>query len=486
MGILVRLSHSLLALLICVVAGWVAGYFWPALGEAAYVIGQVYLAVVSMAAIPLLVVATFFGLRQMMSLPYPGKRIAMIAAVAIALVLGCAVVGAAGALLFSPGAGLDSDARTHLGNLVQRQGGDTEMQLRAPDQTILPAPVLWMSIIPDNIFRVLAEGKSLGILLAAIFFGIGFAALPKEQTQALNRIFEGTYRGLELIINYANALLPIVAFGMSAHVFSKADYLSIASMGGFLLYFCCLIGFLSAVCIGVISLRSGFSVGQVLRRLKESMLVSIVSSSSTASIPHAIEALSSRLGFSRGIVELVIPTSSVFLRAGSATYYVLLTFFIANLYDRPMDAGDWVWVCVGATAAAFASAGTNSLVNVGFAAMTLSILQLPIEAALALFLAIDFLCEGLRNLLTLLASCVLVSLVAAGLPSEKPVPVPQDAAAVSPLQLVLTKGSAAILLLGGCLLALFIVLAGIGVGARETLLSTGSSPAARVISGVSQ
>ena len=57
------LSNSTLVLLLCVATGALCGVFAAPAGAAAYLIGQLYLAVVNMAAIPLLVVATFFGLR---------------------------------------------------------------------------------------------------------------------------------------------------------------------------------------------------------------------------------------------------------------------------------------------------------------------------------------------------------------------------------------------------------------------------------------
>lgn len=484
MRLLVHLSRSLLALMVCVVAGWVVGYFWPALGHAAYVVAKVYLGVVSMAAIPLLVVATFFGLRQIMQLPHPGKRMVWIAGGAFALVLACSVVGVLGGMLLSPGASLDAESRLHLGTLVQQQGGDTEMQLWTPEQIMLPEPSVWATIVPDNVFRVLAEGRTLGILLAALFFGVGFAALPKEQTQALNRLFEASYRALELIIHYANAMLPIVAFGMSAHLLASADMASIASMGGFVLDFFCLVAGLSVACVVLIAQRSGLPVWRAVQHLKEPLMVSLVSSSSTASIPHSIEALSTKLGFSRGVVELVVPISAVFVRAGSALYYVLLTVFVAHLYGRPLDASEWALVCLSATAAAFASAGTNGLVNLGFAALTLSVLQLPTEAALVLFVAIDFLCEGLRNVLSLLMTCALVALFAAGLPSEKPAAVFDEPSESCPLQLVLTKGSVAVLIVGSGLLAAFIVMAGIGMGVRSAEQpATGLPHPVRMVSG---
>jgi aerobic C4-dicarboxylate transport protein len=471
MGFLTRMSHSLFALLLCMAAGSAAGVYAPALGNVAYIAGQVYLSIVSMAAIPLLVVATFFGLRQTMGLPFPGRRMLMIGGFALLLVALCAGVGLVLGSVSAPGTQLDGESRAHLGALVQEaggSGGDVEMQLWSDD---VPPPTVdhtWSKLLPDNFFRVLAEGRSLGILSCAIFFGLGFAALARAKNNALNHLFEGVYRTLELIIARANILLPVVAFGMAAHVLSQTDIATIRAMGGFLLHFVVLVLLLSAAAIAVIHKRGNLPLAEVLQHLKTPMLVSLVSSSTTASIPHTIEAMSARLGFSRGIVELVVPTASVFLRAGSALYYVLLALFVANLYDRSLSAADMGMICAGATLAAFASAGNNSLTNVGFAGIVLSLLQLPIEAALALFLAIDLICEGPRNLLTLLATCVLIALVSAGLPSERVTVPDADAPPKSqPLRFVLARAHVALLAGGSVLAALLILLLGIGVGARQ-------------------
>lgn len=469
MGFLTRMSHSLLALLLCMAAGAVAGVYAPAVGDVAYVAAQVYLSVVSMAAIPLLVVATFFGLRQTMGLPFPGRRILMIAGFALLLVVACAATGLALGWVNAPGAQLDAESRAHLGELVQKagDGGDTEMRLHdsSTQATAIDSPRA--TLLPDNFFRVLAEGRSLGILSCSLLFGLAFAALARTQHAALNHMFEGIYRALELIIARANILLPVVAFGMSAHVLSQTDAVTIRAMSGFLLHFMALAALLGAGAIAVIHRRGSLPLADVLQHLKTPMLVSLVSSSTTASIPHTIEAMSARLGFSRGIVELVVPTASVFLRAGSALYYVLLALFVANLYDRTLSAADIGMIGTGATIAAFASAGNNSLTSVGYAGMVLSLLQLPIEAALALFLAIDLICEGPRNLLTLLASCALIAIVSAGLPSERAAAPEAHAAPVQPLRFVLTRGHIALLAGGSVLASLLIVLMGIAVGARQ-------------------
>ncbi|MGJ7535222.1 dicarboxylate/amino acid:cation symporter [Variovorax sp. ZT5P30] len=488
MGFLTRMSHSLLALLLCMAAGGVVGVYAPMVGDVGYTAAQVYLAIVSMAAIPLLVVATFFGLRQTMGLPFPGRRIAMIAGLALLLVMSCAGTGLALGWVNAPGAHLDAESREHLGELVQQagDGGDLEMRLHdsSTQATAIERPRV--TLVPDNFFRVLVEGRSLGILSCALLFGLAFAALARTQHAALNHMFEGIYRTLELIIARANILLPVVAFGMSAHVFAQTDAVTIRAMSGFLLHFVALVALLAVGAIAVIHRRGNQPLADVLQHLKTPMLVSLMSSSTTASIPHTIEAMSARLGFSRGIVELVVPTASVFLRAGSALYYVLLALFVANLYDRTLSAADIGMIGMGATVAAFASAGNNSLTNVGYAGIVLAMLQLPIEAALALFLAIDLICEGPRNLLTLLATCVLISVVSAGLPSERVTAPAADVAPAKPLRFVLTRGN--VMLLAGCsvLASLLILLMGIAVGARQAQPSAAYATSAAANPGISR
>ena len=166
------------------------------------------------------------------------------------------------------------------------------------------------------------------------------------------------------------------------------------------------------------------------------------------------------------------------MRAGSALYYVLLTLFVANLYDRSLNAVDLGMICAGASVAAFASAGNNSLTNVGYAGIVLSMLQLPIEAALALFVAIDLICEGPRNLLSLLAACALIAIVSAGLPSERMVTqeVSNEAAPDRPLRFVFTRANIALLTSGSIVAALLILLMGISIGIRQTPRHSAATP----------
>jgi Na+/H+-dicarboxylate symporter len=263
---------------------------------------------------------------------------------------------------------------------------------------------------------------------------------------------------------------------MAAFFTAQTEPRTIAAMGSFLGWFLVLSLVLCAVAVAVIRKQCALGGREVLMALKAPALISLTSASTTASIPDTIEAMSNKLGFSRGIVELVTPISSVFLRSGSALYYALLAVFVANLYGRALGPQELLLVALGATLAAFASAGHNSAANVGYAGVVLSMLQLPAEAALALFLVIDLICEGPRNLLTLLFSCVLISLVSRGLPSERKAAA-ADAGAAPALQPVRFAFTRTDLLVGaGCCVAVAVLLVMLGIGVG---LKRGGEPAAR-------
>jgi Na+/H+-dicarboxylate symporter len=470
------LSQSTLGLIVCLAVGGLCGVFAEPAGAAAYFVGQLYLSVVNMAAIPLLVVATFFGLRQVIALPRPRTRVGTIMLLALALVVLSGIGGTLIGVLAMPGQHLSAEAHAHLGELVRKSASADEVRVALFDHGAGSAGagagtglIGVDDIFPDNFYRVLAQGHSLGILTGTILFGLAFAALSREQTRMLSSVFEGVYRALETIIAQANLLIPVLVFGVAAHLTSVTQGLTLEAMSSFLLCFVLSAFVLAILALATIAARAGQPLLQVLRSLKAPLLIGLTSGSATAPIPHTIEAMSERLGFSRGVVELVVPFGSVFVRAGSALYYALATVFVANLYERPLGAGEIALVCVAAVAAAFISAGQSGVAAVGYTGVVLSMLHLPAEAAGVLFVSVDLICEGPRNVLSLLSVCTVIALVSAGLPSERRVVVEMQggAAGLSPvLRFTFTRGQLA--LAAGCavMVASLILLMGIGVGAR--------------------
>jgi aerobic C4-dicarboxylate transport protein len=470
-GLLKAFATSPMALLACLLGGGVAGWLAPSVGVPAFVLGQVYLALVNLVAIPLMVVATFFGLRQTLALPQPARRGLMILAFATVLVFFCAGIGALYGMVTSPGQNLTTAERAYLGSVVQGTGGDAgNSDLNLFETDVAPSRTAshpWAAIVPDNLFRALAQGQSLAIMTCAIFFGLAFASMTKKQNGALMGVFEAAYRSFELIMSKANMFIPVLAFGIAAHFAANTNVQILHAMSSFLSAFLCLTLLLAVLGVYMIWKNSDNALTVVLKSLKTPVLISLTSGSSAASIPDTIRAMSVKLGFSRGIVELVVPAASIFVRAGAAVYFALLAVFVSNIYGHALAGSDFLVICLGSVMAAFVSAGRNSAAVVGAGSIVLSMLNLPIEAALALFLALDLICEGPRNLISLLCCCVLIVLVCRGLPSERLESKALDEEPERrPVQFSFSKKSALAAVVCLAVLACLVTVAGVGVGQK--------------------
>jgi Na+/H+-dicarboxylate symporter len=237
-------------------------------------------------------------------------------------------------------------------------------------------------------------------------------------------------------------------------------------MGSFLIGFWVLSGALSLIMVLALIKLGTSTTGQVLQALKMPVILSLVSASPLAAVPASIDSLSNRLGFSRGVVEMLLPSSTVFLRTGAAMQYAMLAVFVAHLYGHQLTPMEMMTLTPVAVVAALASAGTSGIASLGFATAAVTHLGLPYEAALPLFAAIHLLNEGPTRLLSMLCSCVLTAIVCGGLPMERRAH-SEDVKQHGPLRLALSQQSAVVLATCVSLTGLLCLVLGIGLGLRQ-------------------
>lgn len=461
-----------LVLLACLAAGLLTGWVWPAAAVVASPVTQAGMALLNMAAMPLIIVATAFGLRQTLALPHRGWRLFMLLLVGAVVLWGCAQLGVLAAHVAGTGLALEARTLQEMGALVHRAGGEaqsTAMQLFGGGSGAVAQSGARLEL-PDNFFAALASGDLPALLWGSVVFGAAFAVQQHARSQALAGQLEALYRGLEAIIVFINRGLPLLLFGVAVQFAALADAQTLRLMGSFLGLFVALVLALGAAALTLVRRHAQATLLEVLGALKYPMLLSLASASPVSAIPATIEALSARLGLSRGIVDLLVPASAVFLRAGAALHFALLAVFVAHLYGHALDAQELMLVALMAAVAALASAGSGGVASLGFAALVVGALGLPFEAALPLFVAIDLLCEGPRNLLSVLCCCAVVALVCGGLPSERQAAQGADKAAAAPhapVHFALSRRAALLALLCLAAAALLSIALGVGLGMRQ-------------------
>lgn len=398
-------------------AGFVLGLYQPDISRKLGVVGDVYVDMLKMIALPFMVSAVIFSLQRLFREGGAGGLLARVGVVFVVFSIVVAALGAATLLVMRPGEDLSTQTRQTFGKIVGNDlnSSDTVMSLQgvdAPAKSVNFADVL-VSIVPSNIFAALAGGETLKALVFALMFGFAVGQVPSRIADGLTFSLETIYHACQTLMRWLNYPLPIILLCMSASQMAKTGLGPLQAMAQFVLTFTVASVLALALATLIIWKRSNASLGQTLGALRGPFALALATRSSATCMPIMIEGLVDRLGFARSRVELLVPLSVSLLRVGPVIYYVAATIFIAQLYGRVLGPSELAIVMAASILAGFASAGMTGLLTVSLVGLTCSYLGLPFEAAFILFLAVDPLCDMLRTLVLVIGNSAAVSLVCA-------------------------------------------------------------------------
>ena len=378
-------------------------------------VGEIYVDLLKMIALPFMVSAVIFSLQRLFREGETGRLLYRVAVVFLSFSIFVAIVGAIGILLVRPGNDLPSTTMQNFGEIVggDLSASDTSMNLRGVDEVkkeVGLAQVL-TQLVPANIFAALANGDAIKALVFSLLFGLAVGRVPSRISDGLTQTLETIYQACQTLMHWLSFPLPLVLFAMSAAQLAKTGVEPLQAMGKFVFVFFLICAVLIALSAGIIWRRSNGSFGQVLTALRSPFALALATRSSAACMPSMIESLVDRLGFARSRVELVVPLSVSLLRIGPVVYYVCATLFVAQIYGRDLTAMEIGLVLITSVLAGFASAGMTGLATVSLIGMTCSYLGLPFEAAFVLFLAVDPVCDMLRTLVLVIGNTAAVAVV---------------------------------------------------------------------------
>lgn len=396
-------------------AGFLLGMYMPALGLKLGFVGDVYVDLLKMIALPFMVSAVIFSLQRLFREGGAGGLMARVAVVFAVFSVVVALLGALTLLVMKPGENLSTETMQTFGKIVGNDlnSSDTVMSLQgvdAPVKSVSFTEVL-VSLVPSNIFAALASGDTLKALVFALLFGFAVGQVPSRVSDGLTQSLETIYHSCQTLMRWLNYPLPVILFCMSAAQMAKTGIGPLQAMAQFVLAF--FVASLLALIIAtlVIWKRSNSTLGQTLNALRGPFALALATRSSATCMPIMIESLADRLGFARSRVELMVPLSVSLLRIGPVIYYVAATVFIAQLYGKPLGVTELAVILSASILAGFASAGMTGLLTVSLVGLTCSYLGLPFEAAFILFLAVDPICDMLRTLVLVIGNNAAVSLI---------------------------------------------------------------------------
>jgi len=385
--------------LLAIILGAIVGWLFPDFAKNDWVkaLGDGFVKLIRMVIAPIIFCTVVSGIAHISQVSKVG-RVAVKALVyfevvsTFALVLGLLVTN-----VLQPGAGFagHTDAAAVAGFAKQAS------EMKSVDFVL--------HIIPDAAVGGFAQGDVLQVLLFSVLFGFALMTLG-ERGQTIRSFIDDLAHAMFGVIAIIVKAAPIGAFGAMAYTIGRYGPSALGNLAGLIATFYVTSIVFVVLVLGLIARTAGFSIFRYIAYIKDELLIVLGTSSSESALPQLMEKME-RLGCSKPVVGLVVPTGYSFNLDGTNIYMTLATLFIAQALNVPLSIGDQLTILV---VAMLTSKGASGVTGAGFItlAATLASVRPELVPGMAIVLGIDkFMseCRALTNITGNGVACIIVA-----------------------------------------------------------------------------
>jgi aerobic C4-dicarboxylate transport protein len=394
-------GHLYFWVLLAIVAGGTLGVIDPATAVKLKPLGDGFIALVKMLIGPIIFCTVVLGISGAGDMKkvgrVGGKALIYFEVVStVALVIGLVIANS-----IRPGAGFNVDPASLNANAV------ADYTKRAAAQTTTD---FILRIIPTTFFDAfVGSGDLLQVLFVAILFGYAMTHM-RQRGEAVHQFIEGCSHIFFAMMNALMKLAPIGAGGAMAFTIGRYGIDALRPlallMGSF--YLTCLIFVL--VVLGTIARVTGFNIVRFILYIKDELLTVLGTSSSESALVPLMQKLE-RLGCSRSVVGLVVPSGYSFNLDGTNIYLTMAALFVAQALNIELTLRQQLTLL---GVAMLTSKGASGVTGAGFITLAATLAAVPSipVAGLALILGIDRFMSEARSLTNFVGNGVAAIVVA--------------------------------------------------------------------------
>ncbi|WP_248320987.1 dicarboxylate/amino acid:cation symporter [Caballeronia sp. Sq4a] len=387
--------------LVAIAIGIALGHFYPSFATDMKPLGDGFIKLIKMVIGPIIfctVVTGIAGMEDMKKVGRVGGKALLYFEVVSTFAL---ILGLVATHVLRPGVGFNVDPAT-----LDHKAIDTYAAKAAHGQSAVD---FFLHIIPDTLSSAFAQGEILQILLIALLFGAVLAHLG-ERGRPVTSFIESLSSVLFGMVGIITKLAPIGAFGAMAFTIGKYGIGSLLPMLKLIGTFYLTSVVFVVVVLGIIARMVGFSVLRFVAYIKEELLIVLGTSSSEAALPQLMLKLE-KLGCSRSVVGLVVPTGYSFNLDGTNIYMTMAVLFIAQATNTDLSWGQQLTLLA---VTMLTSKGASGVTGAGFItlAATLAVVPTIPLSGMVLILGVDrFMseCRALTNIVGNGVATVVVS-----------------------------------------------------------------------------
>jgi aerobic C4-dicarboxylate transport protein len=376
------------------------GYFSPARATAMKPLGDAFIKLISMIITLIIfctVVTGIAGMQDMKKVGRVGGKALLYFEIVstIALLMGL-IVGN----VVRPGSGFNVNVATLDAKVVADYAGQAKAQ---------SATDFLMHIIPTTVVDAFAKGDILEVLLVALLFGFALSAVG-PRCKPLVDLFDALTHAVFGVVNILMRFAPIGAFGAMAFTVGKYGIVALGPLAKLIVTFYFTSILFVLLVLGAIARGAGFRIIRFLLYIKEEILLVLATSSSEPALPTLMEKLE-KLGCSKSLVGLVVPTGYAFNTDGTSIYMTMAALFVAQATNIHLSLLEQMTIF---SVAILTSKGASGVQGAAFIALvgTLSVIPTIPVAGMALILGIDRFMSMFRALVNMIGNGVATLVVA--------------------------------------------------------------------------
>jgi aerobic C4-dicarboxylate transport protein len=363
--------------LFAIVIAIALGYFSPAKAVAMKPLGDAFIRLITMIIALVIfctVVSGIAGMQDMKKVGRVGGKALLYFEVVSTLAL---AIGLLVGNLVKPGSGFNINPAT----LDPKAVADYAGQAKAQSVTDF-----LMHIIPNTVIDAFAKGDILQVLLLAILFGFALSMVG-QRSKLIVDLFGALTHAVFGVINILMRLAPIGAFGAMAFTIGRYGLASLGPLVKLIATFYVTCVLFVLIVLGAVAFFAGFSIFKFLLYIKEEILLVLAISSSEPVLPTLMQKME-KLGCSKALVGLVVPTGYTFNTDGTSIYMTLAALFVAQATNTHLTLTQQLTIL---GVAVLTSKGASGVQGASFIALVGTLMVIPTipVAGMALILGID-------------------------------------------------------------------------------------------------
>ena len=302
--------------------------------------------------------------------------------------------------LAHPGNGFNIDPKTLDARAVAEYAG------QAKAQNITDFLV---HIIPNTIVDAFSRGDILQVLLVSVLFGFALS-IAGPHCKPLLDVMESLTRAVFGVVAILMRFAPIGAFGAMAFTIGKYGLASLGPLVKLIATLYLTSIFFVVVVLGLIARVAGFGILKFLWFIREEILLVLATSSSEPALPNLMAKLQ-RLGCSKALVGLVVPTGYTFNADGTSLYMTLAALFVAQATGTHLTLIQQFTILGVALLTSKGASGVQGAAFIALVATMMVIPTIPV-AGMALILGIDRFLSMCRAVVNMIGNAVATVVVA--------------------------------------------------------------------------